>query len=136
MSSIWPIASVVPSTMPIATSCSICARVANRDVTVMHVPSAVACRSTLARVVGMSGLGVPASRRPGVVGEAVLELERARLVDGQEAPPPVSLLAVGPGHVVAGAPVDDDVVLYEGCRPGGRAPPPLELARVEPDLPC
>jgi hypothetical protein len=69
------------------------------------------------------------------VAEAILELQGVRLVEDQEAPPSVGLLAVGSSHVADGPAAADDLVLLGCRRPGRRAPSPLELTQVDPDLP-
>jgi hypothetical protein len=91
--------------MPIATSCSICSSVANCEVTVIRVPSDVSCRSTLAWVVGMSGLGAPASSAKPSSNSS----ERGSSMDRKR---------------------------HHPCAFSPSGPPPLELARVDPDLPC
>src|SRR5206468_7625376 len=70
-----------------------------------------------------------------VVGETVVELQPVRFVDRGDLPPATGLRAVRAGHEVAGPAADLEVVLLERRRPGRRAPPALELARVLPDPP-
>ena len=81
-------------------------------------------------IVGMSGVGLA-----GVVGEPVFELEPVRGVDREHAPPAVGLVPLGAGHEVGDVAAGGEIVVDERRRVRRRAPPPLELARVLPQLP-
>src|SRR6266536_3160403 len=54
-------------------------------------------------------------RPSAVVGKPVFNLERMGRVDGDDSPPPVVLLTVGPGHVVGDAASGCEVVV-DDCR--------------------
>ncbi len=74
-------------------------------------------------------------RRAIIVGEAVADDEGVRGIDLLDLPVRPGRISLGPGHVVLDPAAWLQVVLGEGRRVGRRAPPPLELARVRPELP-
>jgi hypothetical protein len=70
-----------------------------------------------------------AVRFASVVGEAVLELQIVRRVDGPHPPPASRLVTLGTGHEIGDRPSNGQVVVEDRRRVGRRAPPPLELIK-------
>jgi hypothetical protein len=99
---------------------------------VIRVRSPIADRLERHYAVGRSQV---AHRIAVLIGETVVELEAVRGLDVGDPPPAAALLTLGPRHVVVDLAAGHELVLLEGRRPGGRAPPALQLARVFPDLP-
>ena len=132
IASIWPTASVRPSSMPMARTCSI-ASVLGKTLCDRHPRPAAADlldRDARRSFAGMSVFGVPSA-----LAKPSRNDEPARRIDLDDLPVALRLVALGPGHVVLDAAAGREVVRGEGGGVGRRAPPALELARVGPQLP-
>src|SRR3954468_19582423 len=69
------------------------------------------------------------------VGEGVLDVQRPRRIDRDDAPQAVEVLALRAGHEVGDGAAGLELEPFEGRRVRRRPPPALELARVGPQRP-
>ncbi len=131
IASIWPTACVRPSSMPIASTCSMASRLGkwlSIDIRVRPASMGSIVTHRLAAREVVVG-------RPVLVREPVDEDEPARRIDLDDVPEAVRLVAARSGHVVLDVAADREVVLREGGGLGRGTPPALELARIGPQLP-